>query len=107
MIDIKGLAQGADYTIEFPFTLDGIKVNAAAAIEFEITKNDTPVLTKTLGNGVTIQSGLISVQLTNANTLALVGYYDFELWIVPVTDPSKRHFIGDGRIHFSKTNSRI
>lgn len=107
MIEIRNLAQGADYTIEIPFTLDDVAISSAIAVQFDILKSDTVVVRKNLCNGLTLQPGLIKFQLTNADTLNLAGNYDCELWIIPATEPNKKNVIDTGRIHFNKTNSRI
>ncbi len=107
MIDIRNLSQGSDWLLEFPFSLDGIAVGAAAAIQFDMFTGDTIVLSKNLCNGVSIEPGLIRVPLFSQETVELAGYYDCELWIIPITEPNKKHQIDSGQIHFTKTKSRI
>lgn len=107
MIDIRGLEQGADYMLEIPFTLDGVQVSSAIAVQFDVYKGDAKVLTKNLCNGLTLQGGMAYVPILNSETLNMAGAHDCEFWLIPASEPNKKHFIDRGKIYFSKTNSRI
>jgi hypothetical protein len=102
MTDFK---QGSYYELQLPVTdSDGAPVASIAAASFTAYHNGVPELDMTIGTGLTFADSVITVVLTNARTLDMVGRYDCELWVQ--VDDAKRVLAYDDAIYFEPTRKR-
>lgn len=103
MTDFK---QASYYELELPVTDSaGEPVASIASATFTAYQLGAAALDLSIGNGLTFSNSAITVTLTNARTLDLVGRYDCELWVQ--VDDNKRVLAYSDALHFEPTKKRV
>lgn len=103
MTDFK---QASYYELQLPVTDSaGAPVGSLAAATFTAYQQGVEVLDLALGSGLTFADSVVTVTLTNAITVDLVGRYDCELWVQ--TDDGKRVLAYHDALYFEPTKKRV
>ena len=103
---ITDLAQAEDRQIDIAATIDGSDLIDVAAALFVLRDNDgTELIRYTLGSGVLFSNSTFSILLTDTDTSALVGKYQFELWFKDSLDADT--LAAHGTMKFNPTFGRF
>jgi hypothetical protein len=98
--------QASDCKISVSHYVNNVLLGAISQAKYQIfDKNDVPVVTKTLGSGISFLNGVTTISLSDSDTLNLVGSYRHECL---VRDPMGQDiFILKSSIRFNKTKVRL
>lgn len=98
--------QASYYELQQPVTDSaGAPVSSLANATFTAYKKGVAVVDLSLGNGLAFADSTITVTLTNAITVDLVGSYYCELWVQ--TDDGKKVLAYKDTLNFGPTKKRI
>lgn len=98
--------QASYYELQLPVTDSaGAPVSSLANATFTAYQGGIEVLDLSIGNGLAFADSVITVTLTNAITVNLVGSYYCELWVQ--TDDGKKVLAYKDTLNFRPTKKRI
>lgn len=101
------LPQGQTLDVVFTPTIEGVPLSSLnAAIFLVYTFSGTTVLTKSLGNGITFEDGIVKIALDSQDTLNFSGSHKFDC-LLGVTAEGPELFPMRGIFDVLPTKARI
>lgn len=80
-LNFNELVQNEDKDLEFAVTINGAPVlDVLKALFVAKDRDDNEVIRYTLGEGVSFANSVFAVHLKDAETVDLVGKYNYEFW---------------------------
>lgn len=106
MSELIKLRQGTGGVINIQHAVDGVPIAGLQAAKYMVfDRNNVPVLTLTLGNGISWSGGLIVITITAAMADSLSGLYINECAVIDAE--SRDLIVLDGQIQFQPRKVRI